>query len=271
MSEEGADLQGEVSPEETGDDVIEESSTSESEEPPAEPEGPKEPKGVQKRINELTANWREEQRQREQLQNQLFELQRQMLDRKEPEAPKEQPSPRVEPKVEDFSTYEEFMDARADWRAEQKFTEQIQAWEAQQQTKAQAESFAERQREFDAKAASFAESHPDFDTVARNPRLPVTQDMAEVLNISEKGPEVLYHLGQNPAEAARIAQLPAAQVGLELGRIEAQLSALQPNTQTGAPSPIEPLTDGSGSTRAKDPDQMSMSEWVEWRNSQLEK
>lgn len=266
MTDEVAELQGEVLPGETGEvEKPEEATTSESEETPAEPQQPKEAKGVQKRINELTANWREEQRQKQQLLDQNLELQRRLTQAPEKEATSE---PTAEPKLEDYSSYEEFVDARADFRAEQKVNEKFEAWKAEQSQATEVQTQAEQRQAFDNRAQTFAESHPDFDEVARNPNLPVTPGMAELLNVSEKGPELLYHLGQNPGEAARLASLPQGQAAMELGRIEAQLSVLQPNTQTSAPPVIEPLTDGQGS-KTKDPDEMTTSEWQEWRNAQI--
>ncbi|MEE9540456.1 MAG: hypothetical protein V3V85_03055 [Candidatus Thorarchaeota archaeon] len=260
---EGADPQVDLA--ETGEDVTEDSSASEAqastEDSSAQPEA-KEPKGVQKRINELTANWREEQRRANSLQDQNFELQRQVL---KPEAPKEVEQKSGEPKLDDYSSYEEYVDARADHRADLK----IEAYKTEQSQQTQTDERAVRQEEFMTRAAVFRESHDDFDSVAFNRNLPVTQDMVDLLNVSDKGPELLYHLGQNPNEAARLSQLPTGQAAMELGRIEAQLGVLQPNTQTGAPDVIEPIDGGTGVSQSTDPDKMSTEEWLTWRQTQL--
>lgn len=258
--EQSADSEGEVLPEETGDVVEEEESTTSTEETAAEPEKPK-ARGVQKRLDELTANWRGEQRRAQQLQDQNLELQRQ-LTKPEPVAP--QPT-EGEPKLENYESYEQYVDARADYRADQKIAE----WQSQQEQRSQETQAEAQQREFMDRAETFRESHEDFDSVAFNPSLHVTPDMVGLLNASEKGPELLYHLGQNPNDAQRIAQLPPGQAAMELGRIEAGLGALQPKTDTDAPDAIEPLSGGRGQPGAKDPDDMTTAEWKVWREKQL--
>ena len=94
--------------------------------------------------------------------------------------------------------------------------------------------------------------------------------MYQALLGSDKGPDLLYHLGQNPEEAARISNLPTAQEAMALGRIEASLTTLQPRTETGAPSPITPLTDGQGS-QGVDPDNLSTEEWRQRREAEIAK
>jgi len=94
--------------------------------------------------------------------------------------------------------------------------------------------------------------------------------MADVLDLSEQGPQILYHLGKNPEEAMRIARLPPAHAALEIGRLEAKLSLPQAKTVTQAPPPIRPLSGGSGSAIV-DPDKMTTTEWRQWREEQLRK
>lgn len=262
-----AESQGEVLPEDTGDAAeIEESATS-SEETSAEPEEQKKPRGVQKRLDELTANWREEQRRSERLLEQNLELQRQLTQR--PEPAREEPKQPTEPRLDDYSSYEDYVGALADYKAEQKLTEILSRQEREQEEREHMTRRQSAREQFDERALAFADAHPDFDRVARNPDLHVTEEMADLLNASERGPDILYHLGQNPQESARIARLPVAQAAMELGRIEARLAALQPNTRTGAPDPIEPISQGTGA-RSPDPDKMSPNEWLRWRNAQLE-
>ena len=263
--EQVAELEGEVLPEENTGEAVEQedSATSPPEETSAEPEKPK-ARGVQKRLDELTANWRGEQRRSDQLLQQVEALTKQLGTPPEQEA-----EPTKEPVLEDFSSYEEFVDARAAYRAEEVIAEKLQEIDNKRQEEAVSREQATIQQQFDTRAKAFAETHDDFQEVAFNPNLHVTEDMVGLLNVSEQGPEILYHLGQNPDESYRIAQLPPGQAAMELGRIEAQLNVLQPNKQTGAPDPIEPISDGRGS-QSKDPDEMNPDEWLAWRTAQLE-
>lgn len=235
---------------------------SSTEQDQAEADEPKQPKGVQKRLNELTANWREEQRRAQKLEAML---ERVLTQQQQPKA-EEVVQPVGEPKLDQFQTYEEYVAALADYRADQK----IQAWENQRK-----QQEAERQKsqvveQFQTRAERFRVEHPDFDEIAFNPQLPVTDAMAEAINLAENGPELLYQLGKNPSEAARIAALPPIQAAVELGKFAVKMSLPQPRSKTGAPPPIRPLDGGAG-TAVPDPDKMTTSEWLAWREQSIRK
>jgi len=160
---------------------------------------------------------------------------------------------------EQFATNEDYVEALADQRAEQKIAER-------EQRKQQAEileTYHDKEEEVRAK-------YNDFEQVAYNPNLPITTVMAQSIQASDNGPEVAYHLGANPREAERISRLSPILQAKEIGRIEAQLAANPPVKKTSnAPSPISPVTartTGSPSYDTTDPRSiktMSTSEWIE--------
>ena len=243
---------------EAGEELEPESSAEQTEEPEH-----KQPKGVQKRLNELTANWREEQRRAQKLEQML----EQVISR--PQEPKPEPvapaQPQGEPKLEQFQTYEDYVSALADYKADQK----IAAWESRQR-----EAEANRQKQtqatsFQQKVQAFAQENPDFDEVVTNPALRISQEVADLI-VESDDPALAYLLAMNPQEAARISALPIRQAALELGRFAAKASMPQPNRQTKAPAPLEPLSGGVG-TRALDPERMTDEEWVSWRRQQLKR
>jgi hypothetical protein len=59
----------------------------------------------------------------------------------------------------------------------------------------------------------------DYDQVTRNPSIAITPEMAGLIAESEFGPEVAYHLGKNPQEASRLAQLSDRQLAREIGTL----------------------------------------------------
>jgi hypothetical protein len=194
---------------------------------------------VGKRLAREQRKWEREQAQR------LAELQA-----KPPVAP---------PAADDF----ESASAYADALAEQKAQELLAKREA---AKAQAELLdAYHEREEDARA-----KYDDFEQVAYNPKLPVTDVMAQTIQASEIGPDVIYWLGSNPKEAARISTLPAILQAREIGKIEAKLADNPPIKKTStAPAPIAPVAaraSGSPAYDTTDPRSikaMSTSEWIE--------
>jgi len=160
---------------------------------------------------------------------------------------------------EQFASNEDYVEALADQRAEQKLVER-------EQRKQQAEileTYHDKEEEVRAK-------YSDFEQVAYNPNLPITTVMAQSIQASDNGPEVAYYLGANPREAERISRLSPILQAKEIGKIEAQLAANPPIKKTSnAPSPISPVsarTTGTPSYDTTDPrsiKSMSTSEWIE--------
>ena len=105
----------------------------------------------------------------------------------------------------------------------------------------------------------------DYDTVTRNPSLPITPAMLEVIKESELGPELAYHFGKNPAEAAKLAVLPERQLAREIGKLEARFSAPRPAAKQ-PPEPVQPVS-GIRAGGSKDPALMSMAEYAAWRKT----
>lgn len=163
------------------------------------------------------------------------------------------------PPATSFESPEAYAEALAERRAR----ELISQRETAKQQAEIAEAYADKEEEVRAK-------YDDFEQVAYNPNLPITTAMAETIRSSEIGPELAYHLGQNPKEAERIAKLTPFLQAKEIGRIEAKLVAEPPVKKTSsAPAPISPVTaraSGSPALDTTDPRStktMSTSEWIE--------
>ena len=135
--------------------------------------------------------------------------------------------------------------------------------EAAKQQSQVLESYHEREEEARSK-------YEDFEQVAYNPKLPITNVMAEAIQSSDIGPELAYHLGTNPKEADRISKLSPLVQAKEIGRIEAKLAADPPVKRTSsAPAPISPVSarsTGSSAYDTTDPRSiktMTDSQWIE--------
>jgi hypothetical protein len=135
--------------------------------------------------------------------------------------------------------------------------------EAAKQQAAITEAYYDREEDIRTK-------YDDFDQVAYNPNLPVTEYMAQAIQASDIGPDVIYWLGSNPKEAGRIAQLPPILQAKEIGKLEANLASNPPVKKTStAPAPIVPVTartSGAPAFDTTDPrsiKNMSTSEWIE--------
>lgn len=211
--------------------------------------------GVHQRIDELTKSFRDAEREREYWREQALRGQQ----------PKEQPQPAQAATSDPDEPTLESCDYDPG-----KFSREHYQWMRGQERKQEAAQ--ERVKKLTDREAAFRVAHPDYDAVARNPSLPITQQVAEVILETDDPPAVAYYLGQNPDEAAAIAQMTPHQIGRAIGRIEAKLSAPaatetqrqpEPKTVTNAPAPVTTLS-GSPAVK-KSLDDLSMREYAEQR------
>ena len=97
----------------------------------------------------------------------------------------------------------------------------------------------------------------------------LTPEFLEVATDLPDGHKVLYALGKNPEEASRVLCLPPLKMAAELARMADKLGKTAPKPVSGAPAPITPV---DGTTRVeKDPEKMSMDDWMRWRNETVRK
>lgn len=109
--------------------------------------------------------------------------------------------------------------------------------------------------------------YQDWEQVATNPDLEIPVTMAAPIVNADNGPMVLYHLGKNPGEAARIAKLTPVQQAIEIGKLSAKLSE-PPRPVRRLQPPIDPVGQRNGAAE-KTPDEMSMDEYAAKRNAEL--
>lgn len=175
-------------------------------------------------------------------------------------------APAGEPRIDDFDSYDAYVAALTDWKVNMRFKARDEA-EATAKAKAAADAAVQA---FQQKADAARAKYEDFDDVVGDAP-PITAVMRDALLESEHGADVMYHLGQNPAEITRISQLsPVAQVR-ELTRLEAKLAPppapeAKPKAITKAPEPIRPV----GTSAAPNPTfkaDMSFDEYRRWRES----
>ena len=227
----------------------------------------------QRRIDELTRNWRESER-REQA---LLEM---LRDRQQPtpEPPKPAEPARM-PTLADFE-YDEgryqtaFLDyatKQAEAVIERRFNEREQRAVEQQ-----------RQSTHEERMTAYAKARPDFADRASDPTLPISQPMAAVIMDIDSGPEIVDWLADNREAAATIARLPLHLAALELGRVEGRLEAekaakaaaaapppVPSVTQAPPPPPVVPEAEEADSGPERDPTKMSDAEFAKWRKRQI--
>jgi hypothetical protein len=140
-------------------------------------------------------------------------------------------TPVAPPDANDFESATAYAEALAEAKAKELLAQR----EAAKQQAALLDQYHEKEEEARGR-------YDDFEQVAYNPTLPVTDVMAQTIQASEIGPDVIYWLGSNPKEAARIANLTPILQAREIGKIEAKLASNPPVKKTStAPPPIAPI------------------------------
>lgn len=129
------------------------------------------------------------------------------------------------------------------------------------------------QNEWRKRADEFAKSNPAFlDKVIKAPSLPFSEDVARTLMQLEEGPAIALHLVENRDKADAIMRLAPQFQMMELGRIQAELSArkvAKPPVSQAPPPP--PKIDAGEASSEVDQDKMTTEQWMKWERKRMAK
>lgn len=228
----------------------------------AEPEGsPKKTPWFQKRIDEVTAEKWELKRERDQLRDLLYQQQQQ----RQPEPAAQPAAADGRPVLENFDSYEAFTEALADWKFDQRMTQ----LEQRRNAETAAQAAARQEAEFAERLKQAAAQQPELEQIAQDRTLPVSEAMAQVIKVSEIGPQMLAALHADREQARRIYDLPPHLAAFELGRLAASATAPQQPRRVNQPSPPinTPLAGGTAATT--DPARMTDAQFAAWRRAQI--
>lgn len=175
------------------------------------------------------------------------------------------------PKREQYETYEQYIEARAEYRADKraaettrKAIEEARKSETEGRTR---EGQEKAVREWNRKLEAARDEIPDFDEVCAESEAPVTEAMAAAIRESDRPGHLVHHLAKNPKEAERIAALSPARQAAEIVKLEDKL-AKPAKRPSNAPAPIEPVAVGTAAATTLstlDPEaakKLSTSEWI---------
>jgi uncharacterized protein YicC (UPF0701 family) len=226
---------------------------------------------AQKRIDQLTWEKNQREREAEYWRQQAISYQQQKSEPPKAEEPVKLPT--LEQHGYDEAKYQAALIEYATKQAEQVVERRLTQAEAARKEQARLESFATRQQEF-------AKSAPDYTAKISDPTLPITEAMRDVIVDSPAGPELAYYLAEHRDVAEQIARLPAHLAALELGRIDGRLSAQKEAAKrplvTKAPPPPPKVDDvevptASVKASESDSDKLSTQEWFRLREKELKR
>jgi len=185
-----------------------------------------------------------------------------------PDAPSARPDPNA------YASHEEWVEAVADWKADQKILAREQANEARaRQTAAQTEQETVQtawQKQETAARASYADYDEALDADATRYHPAILAN----IQASEVGAQLAYHLATHPEEAQRLAALPPGAGLRALGKLEARFEASPapeaspPPHPTPAPHPrprpLTPVGGAGGASSTRPPEEMDYEEYSAW-------
>lgn len=206
------------------------------------------------RINELTKRAHEAEREVQRL--------REASDRKPAESA-EKPIP------DRFGSYDEYVEALADWKADQRVAESFKKRDAERAQAAEARAAEAKAQAWHERQIAFREDTPDYDAVVGKSSVQVAPHVVDTLLDSDSGPELAYHLAKHPETVKRINSLSPLAAAREIGRIEATLSnpsAPQVKPASKAPAPITPVR--SSAPAAVDLASANMDQYIAARRKQ---
>lgn len=228
-------------------------------------EKPRDEKGrfvPQERLNEVTRARREAERNWQAAETRARDLEQQLAQYRQPSQTQGNEAPTLEAYNNDLGAWQRAMTEHVS----RQVISQIESRQSEQEQQRTLKQVAEQ---FDVRSREYAAANPGFDDRLADLSQSVQFDqyVIEAIGISEHGPAIADYLAQHLDEADRVARLPPHLATLQLGRIEAKVSAPKPKPVTNAPPPAPVL--GGGSTVQKDPERMSTDEWLAWRRAQL--
>jgi hypothetical protein len=218
-----------------------------------------------------------------------------------PTAPATPAAPPARPDGAAFTSQDDYLEALADWKAEQKLTAFKEEQQQAQQVRQQQQASHTREQAVRQAEDAFVNDHPDYvEVVTRGLVEKTPQAFRQLIMLQDDAPAVAYALAKDEALLGRLLQMPPPQLLYALGRLSGQNggSASPPGTTEPAPSAggspqggglppgsVAPTAQGEPG-RPKPPpprplsgtgvapvggyrDDMSMAEYRQWKKSAL--
>lgn len=205
--------------------------------PEAKPEKSQEQIAFEKRIARQTAANKETNRQLQEARTRIAELEAQTA-KANPLADK--------PNQDNFDTLEEYAEALADWKIEQRSKEVKEP--SVEDKVSDALKVKEAELSFRTKEEAFRASNPDYDKATQvvngllkyvDPNSDGTKAFATTLMNAPNPPALVHYLGTNPSEAIAMMQMSAFEIQDRLGMIIDQLDAPKAASSNNAEEPEE--------------------------------
>lgn len=161
----------------------------------------------------------------------------------------------AKPSRDDFISDDDYLEALADWKIDDRMAKQAQAREEMTL------EVTWEQRQTEAMKAI-----PDYADVVSKSAVVVLPHIQRAILESPEGPQLAYHLAQNPQVAEALNKSSPIQAVMELAKIGVKLTDSPARSASKAPAPITPVT-GQGNN-VTDMSKLDMDAYIEARRKQ---
>lgn len=217
-------------------------------------------KGVQSRIDEIT-------RQRHEAEREAAYW-RGVANQGTAKASAVEPAAPSKPSADKFTDYGDYVEALAEWKADEKITRTLNERDAKTAEKQQAQQL---ETSWNERQAQMRATRPDYDAVVGGSDARITAHVAEALKDSDNGPELAYHLAKHPEVLERLNGLSQRQADREIGRLEAGLTSRVVDTPaartSNAPTPAS-ISNSQGRAGIVEPSDMTQTQYEAYRKKQ---
>jgi hypothetical protein len=177
------------------------------------------------------------------------------------------------PKPEQFSDMFEYAEALSEWTADKRIKEE-KAKETAQKVE------QERQKTMDTwsnRVNDFREKTPDFDDLVGSADVTVSNEVRDAIFESDLGPQILYHLAENPDVAKKLQSMSAISALRMIGKLEAKFEDAPAPTPketvvktSKAPPPIKPIkASANGPVTELDDNRQFHGSYQAWKAARL--
>lgn len=225
-------------------------------------------KGIEKRFAELTADKYAERQRAERAERIAEELQRKLSG--QPAQPTEGKGP---PRKEDYADFDAWVEAKAEYVAEQKALAIVERREREmqeaQQRQAAQQYLSQVETQHQQRLSSYLKSHPDFSEAAEAHDVFVNDVASTLIKMMDDGPAVVHAIAKAPELANRLNSAPPHMQGVILGEIAAKLKDRPPQVSK-APAPGAPVS-GKATSAKRLEEIEDVDEWLKARERQLKR
>lgn len=245
--------------------------------------------GFQKRIDKLTKDRSDVRRERDYWRDLAMKNQNQPEKSQKPAVETKAEPTSGRPKQDDFKTHEEYVEALADWRADEKVNARLAERDAKQKEASLKSEMDTKKSAHFKRVDEFKKAHEDYNEVVEDiSDFRLSASLERAILESDNGPELIYQFAKNPEELARINALEPGAQGRAIGRFESSFQKSEPveskeaaeETEekpspakpqpkfSKAPKPMKTVGSKAGNPKTIFDDSMSTDEWIALRNKQ---